>query len=338
MLSTIKTTASTTTAILYEKEAPPVGTTYYIHTDHLGSYTLISDQNKNRVDSLWFDAWGNRRQYNNWANTDTCTSFLFYRGFTGHEHLDLFKIINMNGRLYDPVIARFFSPDPFVQMPEFTQGYNRYTYCLNNPLIYTDPSGEIVWFVPVIIGAVIGTYAGGQTPISISLGVASYDFTNGTFGYLGKEGNKWYQNMGYTFGAMANLSDIVSLFGGGTNVKAITEKKDAISHAAVVNEAENINISVGPKGGGYFNKNQSFGGKVKNLFKMVEGDGDWQNHSIDGNGWDLSINNVNKNIMQSLSTKLASGQNFVGQPLQYSGIGFSCVSYASRAFTLKIGI
>lgn len=31
---------------------------------------------------------------------------------------------------------------------------------MNNPLIYTDPSGEIVWFVPVIIGAVIGATSG----------------------------------------------------------------------------------------------------------------------------------------------------------------------------------
>ena len=55
-------------------------------------------------------------------------------GFTGHEHYADLKIINMNGRLYDPVIARFFSPDNFVQEPGSTQSYNRYSYCLNNPL------------------------------------------------------------------------------------------------------------------------------------------------------------------------------------------------------------
>ena len=59
------------------------------------------------------------------------------RGFTGHEHYTDLNIINMNGRLYDPVIARFFSPDNFVQAPDFTQSYNRYSYCLNNPLQYT---------------------------------------------------------------------------------------------------------------------------------------------------------------------------------------------------------
>ncbi|MDR2972271.1 MAG: RHS repeat-associated core domain-containing protein, partial [Bacteroidales bacterium] len=64
------------------------------------------------------------------------------RGFTGHEHYPELKIINMNGRLYDPVIGRFFSPDTYVQNPGFTQSFNRYSYCLNNPLKYVDPSGE----------------------------------------------------------------------------------------------------------------------------------------------------------------------------------------------------
>lgn len=49
----------------------------------------------------------------------------------------------MNGRLYDPMLGRFFSPDNYVQMPDFSQSFNRYSYCLNNPLKYTDPSGEL---------------------------------------------------------------------------------------------------------------------------------------------------------------------------------------------------
>jgi len=48
----------------------------------------------------------------------------------------------MNGRVYDPITCRFLSVDPYVQDPGNTQGLNRYTYCLNNPLIYTDPDGE----------------------------------------------------------------------------------------------------------------------------------------------------------------------------------------------------
>jgi hypothetical protein len=47
----------------------------------------------------------------------------------------------MNGRVYDPYIGRFLSPDPLVQQPGNLQNYNRYSYVLNNPLKYTDPSG-----------------------------------------------------------------------------------------------------------------------------------------------------------------------------------------------------
>ena len=80
-------------------------------------------------------------------------SFCFSRGYTGHEHYDRFKIINANARLYDPVIGRFFSPDPFVQTPDFTQNYNRYSYCMNNPVMFTDPDGE---WVHIAVCALIG--------------------------------------------------------------------------------------------------------------------------------------------------------------------------------------
>jgi len=47
----------------------------------------------------------------------------------------------MNGRVYDPVTARFLSADPTIQFPDNLQSYNRYSYVLNNPLAFTDPSG-----------------------------------------------------------------------------------------------------------------------------------------------------------------------------------------------------
>ena len=75
------------------------------------------------------------------------------RGYTGHEHLPWFGLINMNARLYDPVLGRFLSADPYVQIEDFTQNYNRYSYCLNNPLIYRDENGK---FIHLIIGAAIG--------------------------------------------------------------------------------------------------------------------------------------------------------------------------------------
>jgi RHS repeat-associated protein len=133
---------------------------YYIHTDHLGSYCAITSPSKRVVQRNYFDPWGNYPTI--FASTDgkgiglppgggephlkpSINFALTHRGFTGHEHYPYLKIINMNGRLYDPVIARFFSPDNFVQLPEFTQSFNKYSYCLNNPLHYTDPSGQFIW-------------------------------------------------------------------------------------------------------------------------------------------------------------------------------------------------
>ena len=63
------------------------------------------------------------------------------RGFTGHEHLDRTGLIHMNGRIYDPQLGRFLSPDPFIPHPTLAQSWNRYSYVRNNPLSYTDPSG-----------------------------------------------------------------------------------------------------------------------------------------------------------------------------------------------------
>jgi RHS repeat-associated protein len=114
----------------------------FVHTDILGSYDVITNQNGGIVQNFSFDAWGQRRNPKTWTNTALSSPSLFSRGYTGHEHLDAFNLINMNGRVYDPLLARFLSPDNEIQSPECTQSYNRFSYCLNNPFAYTDPSGN----------------------------------------------------------------------------------------------------------------------------------------------------------------------------------------------------
>ena len=51
----------------------------------------------------------------------------------------------MDGRMYDPIVGRFISADPFIQSPDLSQSLNRYAYCINNPLSLIDPSGYS-WF------------------------------------------------------------------------------------------------------------------------------------------------------------------------------------------------
>lgn len=107
--------------------------------DHLGSITGYTGANGAVLEELSFDAWGKRRNAD-WSPA-TATYKGFERGFTEHEHYDLFSLIDMNGRVYDPVLARFLSPDPVVQDQTDLQAFNRYSYVMNNPLNATDPSG-----------------------------------------------------------------------------------------------------------------------------------------------------------------------------------------------------
>ena len=89
----------------------------YVHADHLGSAAavaaLAAGQDAGRARS----------------------------GFTGHEPLDRTGFVHMNGRLYDPRVGRFLSPDPIVSEPWSGQGWNPYSYVGNSPLSRTDPTG-----------------------------------------------------------------------------------------------------------------------------------------------------------------------------------------------------
>ena len=105
--------------------------------------------------AMFKETWGNRMSASDWTVNQDGSDFAFRRGFTGHEHYDRFGIINMNARLYDPVLGRFFSPDPQVQNPFSTQGFNRYSYCGNNPVMRIDEDGEFGILAAILIGAAI---------------------------------------------------------------------------------------------------------------------------------------------------------------------------------------
>lgn len=229
-------------ASVYTEGASDVGM-YYFHNDHLGSPWLITNASGNEVQRLNFNAWGRRRDALNWDNYANLPEMKFDRGFTGHEHLEMFGLINMNARLYDPVLGRFLSPDPIVQVPDFTQSFNGYAYAMNNPLSYKDPNGESLILVAAIIGGWIGmgsamvasdksgwglagdmfkglfvgaasgaagAWAGGAIAGSITAG----GFINGSLsglaggfsgGFVGCSGNAWLSGAGFGAGLKAGL-------------------------------------------------------------------------------------------------------------------------------------
>ena len=104
------------------------------------------ESNGSDIERLNYDAWGRRRNTTDFGYGNV--SHTFERGYTLHEHYDDFNLINMNGRLYDPIIGRMLSPDIAIQDEHDPQAYNRYSYCFNNPLRFTDPSGYFVTIPP----------------------------------------------------------------------------------------------------------------------------------------------------------------------------------------------
>ncbi len=151
---------------------------YYLHRDYLGSITGITNQSGSLEAQYSYTAWGLLRNPADWQvfPNDQEPTLMFNRGYTGHEYLPLFGLINMNARLYSPRIGRFLSPDPYVQAPDFSQNYNRYSYCLNNPLKYTDSSGELFKEIFAVFGAVfsVATFIV-QTPMWIITGFSVDD-------------------------------------------------------------------------------------------------------------------------------------------------------------------
>src|SRR5262249_46725887 len=126
---------------IYKSKSDSTEETLYPHRDHLGSVTQVTDASHNVVDTLSYDIWGKRRN-SNW--TDASAQVFpakTRRGYTGHEQLDDMSLIHMNARTYDPSLGRMLSADPFVQFPASSQSFNRFSYVLNGPLSYVDPSG-----------------------------------------------------------------------------------------------------------------------------------------------------------------------------------------------------
>ena len=409
-----------------------VGNLNYTYTDNLGSILAVTNAAGTVIARQNFDAWGRRRNAQDYSYLESNTIEIhnglpglssnglpawLYRGYTGHEMLNEFTLINMNARLYDPVVGMMLSPDDYVQDATNTQNYNRYAYCFNNPLKYTDPSGNFIFtaatliaapftggasmtLLPMAIGADIGMWQGGsmangtmnpfkwdyswgymaagaaigaaigyiggtlatsglpmtntlgiayaslfsssltslytagQTDVSVSLGVASYNFDKEEWGYLGNEDNSKMQNIGYGFGAMANVQDLVA----GVN-------------GVVINSRCRIEKSGHHSLDGYYNNSDILISNVPDPMsvdlKPLEHGLKWEaqfiDNSVDGcnfncilNGrqtpsWNVKLNNVNGKQLLKMTNRLDRGVNLLGTgPSKYT-LGYGCVNISSRA-------
>lgn len=167
-------------------------------TDHQGTIAGLVDAKGTWQFDANYDAWG--------LQTVAKNSIGFRRGYTGHEMLPEYGLINMNGRLYDPLLGRFLSPDNYVQQPDNSQSFNRYSYCLNNPLKYTDPDGEFIFSI------LSSLFAPQLLPAAINL---DWGWINGGFKAL-KNGQSFFQ--GSLRGLVNSAIDCFFLHWGGSGM------------------------------------------------------------------------------------------------------------------------
>jgi RHS repeat-associated protein len=120
-------------------------TSRYLHDDALGSTVVVTRPSANGpvvVARASNDAWGRARSATDWKSwlTDAQAGAVGM-GFTGYRAELDHGLVDARGRMYDPKIGRFTSPDPLVVGPYSGAAHNRYAYVGNRPLKFRDPTG-----------------------------------------------------------------------------------------------------------------------------------------------------------------------------------------------------
>ena len=131
--------------------------TYYYHSDHLGSSAIMTDATGAVVEKTEYMPFGAVRSH-------TGTTVTNYK-YTGQELDPESGLYYFKSRYYDSALGRFIQPDSIYPNIYIPQELNGYSYCGNNPMIYTDPDGHVFGIdliVAIVAGAVIGAITAGE--------------------------------------------------------------------------------------------------------------------------------------------------------------------------------
>lgn len=115
---------------------------FYLHTDHLGSVTAMTDESGNLVDG----SVARHMPFGAYREQPATNPDVTDRGFTGHRMNNTgandLGLIYMNARFYAPELRRFISADTIVPQPGNPQAFNRYAYVYNDAINLIDPTGH----------------------------------------------------------------------------------------------------------------------------------------------------------------------------------------------------
>ena len=144
----------------YTASGAPYGFTYggqnYFYLVNLqGDVIGIYDANGNVVVQYTYDSWGKLISITgSLANTIGVLNPLRYRGYYYDTATGLYYL---QSRYYDPETGRFINADTLIVAGDYLQGTNMYAYCLNNPVMYVDPTGcEAADALSIALSAILG--------------------------------------------------------------------------------------------------------------------------------------------------------------------------------------
>ncbi len=243
----------------------------YYHRDQLGSILAITNDSAAPKETLSYEAFGKRRAVDGTPDlSNNIIGMTTYRGFTSQEHLDQIGLIHMNGRIYDPLLGRFTTADSIVQAPDNLQAYNRYSYTLNNPLAYIDPTGHSWWtdfrdsVLPVVVAIVVTYISDGALTdeawafemsadeaalVSFRAAVFSGMYGGMTYGFLSSGGDGGATAEGMISGAISaglfNAAGSLGFPSGGVGATAAHAAAGCIGSAASGGSCRNGALSAG---------------------------------------------------------------------------------------------
>ncbi len=215
-------------------------TVKHYHTDHLSSTNIVTNDSGAKEEEIYYYPYGASR-------TDSNPAIARHK-YTGQEGDGETGLYYYGARYYDPSIGRFISADTIVPGPANPQALNRYSYVLNNPLLYTDPTGHfsldsflksvftgavfggVFWLTdnPVLAGVAAGAVAGGLSGGGVEGIVVGAAF-GGSLGGLGGGVNATWAYGGYV---MLGAGAVASTATGGLDGLAYYAGAIAGAHAA----------------------------------------------------------------------------------------------------------